>query len=56
MTNKEILQAADDNAMNYCMHRGVAKNAFVEGAMWARKAIQDKINECLNGNNNEEEM
>ena len=56
MTNKEILQAAEENAMQYCMQRGIAKNAFVEGAMWARKTIQDNINNYLNGESNEKEM
>lgn len=35
MTTKEIKSAAEENAMNYCMHRGVAKQAFIEGAIWA---------------------
>lgn len=25
MTKKEILQAAEENSMNYCMQRGMAK-------------------------------
>lgn len=33
MTKREILDAAESNALNYCMHRGVAKGAFVEGAL-----------------------
>ena len=41
MTKKEILQAADENAMNYCMHRTVAKGAFVEGALWAMKKMRE---------------
>ena len=56
MTNKEILEAAEENAMSYCIQRGMAKAAFVEGAMWARKTIQNKMNEYLNGEGNEKEM
>lgn len=37
MTKREILEAADANTMNYCMHRGVARAAFIEGALWAMK-------------------
>lgn len=59
MTNKDILQAAEENAMQYCMHRGVAKGAFVEGALWAmqecRKMIQD-VGKLLNTENYEAEM
>lgn len=43
MTKKEILAAAEENAMNYCMHRGVAKGAFVEGALWAMKKSREII-------------
>lgn len=59
MTKKEILQAADDNAMNYCMHRGVAKAAFVEGALWAMKKsrkIIEKAKNDLDTECHEEEM
>ena len=48
MTKKEILQAADDNAMNYCMHRDVAKAAFVEGALWAMKKSRKIIEKAKN--------
>lgn len=37
MTNKDILKAAEENSMNYCMQRGIAKGAFIEGALWAMK-------------------
>lgn len=56
MTNKEILQAAEENAMRYCMQRGIAKNAFVDGAMWARKTIQENMNKYLNGEGYEKEL
>ena len=29
MTKKEILQAAEENSMNYCIQRGMAKAAFL---------------------------
>lgn len=37
MTKKEILEAAEENAMNYSIQRGMAKAAFIEGALWAMK-------------------
>lgn len=37
MTKKEILKAAEDNSMNYCIQRGMAKAAFIDGALWALK-------------------
>lgn len=59
MTKKDILKAAEDNMLNYCMHRGVAKVAFIDGALWAmkrcREILQESSNE-LNIENDEEEM
>lgn len=43
MTKKEILTAADANTMNYCMHRGVARAAFIEGALWAMKYSREVL-------------
>lgn len=43
MTKRDILKASEKNAMNYCMHRGVAKNAFVEGALWAMKECKKML-------------
>ena len=37
MTKKEILEAAEANAMNFCIQRGLAKAAFLDGALWALK-------------------
>lgn len=48
MTKKEILQAAEENAMNYCMQRGIAKAAFVEGALWAMKRSREIIEKAKN--------
>lgn len=43
MTKREILEAADANTMNYCMHRGVARAAFIEGALWAMKYSREVL-------------
>lgn len=43
MTKKEILEAAEANAMNYCSQRGMAKAAFIEGAMWAMKETRKML-------------
>lgn len=43
MTKKEILEAAEANAMNYCSKRGMAKAAFIEGAMWAMKETRKML-------------
>ena len=43
MINRDILKASEDNAMNYCMHRGVAKAAFVDGALWAFKQSKELL-------------
>lgn len=48
MTKKEMLEAAESNSMNYCMHRGVAKAAFVEGAMWALQYGRNEIDKARN--------
>ena len=34
--------------MNYCMHRGIAKAAFVEGAMWAMNRSRDVLEKAKN--------
>ena len=54
MTKKEILLAAEENAMNYCMHRTVAKGAFVEGALWAMKQCREIIINTFDSENHEE--
>ena len=43
MTKKEILQAAEDNSMNYCTQRGVAKAAFIDGVLWALKQSKELL-------------
>ena len=48
MNKREMLQAAEDNSMNYCMHRGIAKAAFVEGAMWAMNRSRDVLEKAKN--------
>jgi hypothetical protein len=48
MTKKEILQAAEENAMAYCMHRGMAKAAFIEGALWAMQRSREIIEKAKN--------
>ena len=59
MTKKEILQAAEENTMNYCMHRTVAKRAFIDGAVWAMQKTRDIIEKAkceLDTECHEEEM
>ena len=48
MTKREILDAAESNALNYCMHRGVAKGAFVEGALWAMQKCREIVDKAKN--------
>lgn len=43
MTKKEILQAAEENSMNYCIQRGLAKAAFLDGALWALKQSKELL-------------
>ena len=43
MTKKEILQAAEENSMNYCIQRGMAKAAFIDGALWALKQSKELL-------------
>lgn len=43
MTKKEILQAAEENSMNYCIQRGIAKAAFIDGALWALKQSKELL-------------
>ena len=47
MTKKEILEAAEANAMNYCTQRGMAKAAFIDGALWAMKYCKEVIKSAL---------
>ena len=47
MTKKEILEAAEANAMNYCIQRGMAKAAFIDGALWAMKYFREIIKSAL---------
>ena len=59
MTKKEILEAAEANAMNYCIQRGLAKAAFLDGALWAlkqSKELLEKIKSELDTECHEEEM
>lgn len=43
MTKKEILEAAERNAMAYSIQRGMAKAAFIEGALWAMKETRKML-------------
>lgn len=54
MTKKEILQAAEENSMNYSIQRGMAKSAFIEGALWAMKKSREIIENALNSESHEE--
>lgn len=59
MTKKEILQAAEENSMNYCIQRGMAKAAFIDGALWAMrksKELLEKLRSELDTESHEEEM
>lgn len=47
MTKKEILKAAEENAMNYCIQRGMAKAAFIDGAMWAMQYCREILKSAL---------
>ena len=46
MTKKEILQAAEENSLNYCIQRGMAKSAFIDGALWAMKYCRKVLAEA----------
>ena len=48
MTKKEILQAAEENSINYCIQRGIAKAAFIDGALWAMKKSREIIEKAKN--------
>ena len=59
MTKKEILQAADENSMNYINQRSMAKAAFIDGALWAlkqSKELLEKLRSELDTEYNEEKM
>ena len=59
MTKKEILQAAEENSMNYCIQRGMAKAAFIDGALWAlkqSKELLEKLKSELDTEYHEEEV
>ena len=59
MTKKEILQAAEENSMNYCIQRGLAKAAFLDGALWAlrqSKELLEKLKSELDTEYHEEEV
>ena len=59
MTKKEILQAAEENSMNYCSQRGMAKAAFIDGALWAlkqSKELLEKLKSELDTEYHEEEV
>ena len=44
---KEILEAAEANAMNYCIQRGLVKSAFIDGALWAMKYCREIMKKAL---------
>lgn len=46
MTKREILDAAEENAMSYSIQRGIAKAAFVEGALWAMKQTRSILEDA----------
>ena len=59
MTKKEILQAAEENSMNYCIQRGMAKAACIDGALWAlkqSKELLEKLKSELDTEYHEEEV
>ena len=59
MTKKQILQAAEENSMNYCIQRGMAKAAFIDGALWAlkqSKELLEKLKSELDTEYHEEEV
>lgn len=59
MTKKEILQAAEENSMNYCIQRGLAKAAFLDGALWAlrqSKELLEKLKSELDTEYHEEAL
>lgn len=59
MTKKEILQAAEENSMNYCIQRGMVKAAFIDGALWAlkqSKELLEKLKSELDTEYHEEEV
>lgn len=59
MTKKEILQAAEENSMNYCIQRGMAKAVFIDGALWAlkqSKELLEKLKSELDTEYHEEEV
>lgn len=59
MTKKEISQAAEENSMNYCIQRGMAKAAFIDGALWAlkqSKELLEKLKSELDTEYHEEEV
>lgn len=59
MTKKEILQAAEENSMNYCIQRGMAKAAFIDAALWAlkqSKELLEKLRSELDTEYHEEEV
>lgn len=46
MTNKDIIEAAEENAKGYCIQRGMAKAAFIEGALWAMKQCRQIVEDA----------
>lgn len=59
MKKKEILEAAEANAMNYCIQRGLAKAVFLDGALWAlrqSKELLEKLKSELDTEYHEEEV
>lgn len=59
MTKKELLQAAEENSMNYCIQRGMAKAVFIDGALWAlkqSKELLEKLKSELDTEYHEEEV
>ena len=56
MTKKEILEVAEANAMNYCIQRGMAKAAFIDGALWAMRECRKVMENLLDTECHEDEM
>ena len=43
MDINEIEKAAEENAKNYCIQRGLAKQAFKEGVLWALQHCREVL-------------
>lgn len=56
MTEKELQEAADQYTEKYIMHRGVARIAFVEGALWALEKSKEILKNLNSEIHEESEM